>query len=311
MSMKILVTGANGFVGGHLVRELSEHGYEVIAISGSKEKLSSPFVSKYVYADLTNFEDVKQIDFTGIMGVVHLAGLAAVGPSFDNPLQYVETNMGIEINLYEAAQSQGVKPRFIIVSSGSLYGPHASLPLTEESNVLPNSPYAVSKLGQEQLAAYYGGRGFEYIIARPFNHIGPGQSLGFIAPDLTKQVIEAGNGTASEVRVGNLESRRDYTDVRDIVRAYRLLLEHGKPGGIYNICSGRALSGQQILDAIFTASGSKARTVQDPERMRPADTPAIYGSTDKLRADTGWEPQIDILEATIGEIVTDWQQRIQ
>jgi len=308
MSKTILVTGANGFVGHHLVKELSNNGYDVVSTGRDVSSDLTPYVRQHYAVDLTDGEAVKTIDFTGIDGVIHLAGLAAVGPSFDTPLTYVNANMGMEINLYEAAREQGANPRFIIVSSGSLYDPKAGLPLTEQSASNPNSPYAVSKLGQEQLATYYGGRGFEYIIARPFNHIGPGQGLGFLVSDLAKQIVDIEQGNAKEVLVGNLDAERDYTDVRDICRAYLLLFEKGISGQTYNICSGKSLSGNQILEALKKDSTAEITVRQDPARLRPSDTPLIYGSNQKLQKDTGWQPSFDI-QSTIADVLADWRQR--
>lgn len=306
---KVLVTGANGFVGNHLVKELAENGFQVVGIGGpqgSPDK--SPYVQEYLSLDLNDSEAVQKIDFRGITSVVHLAGLAAVGPSFDNPMQYISANMGIEVNLFEAAKAQAVKPRFLIISSGALYDSKAPLPLYESSSITPSSPYAVSKLGQEQLAQYYGLRGFECIVARPFNHIGPGQNLGFIVPDITKQVIAFDTADLDKITVGNLDAKRDYTDVRDIVRAYRLLLEKGIAGETYNICSGKAISGHEILAQILKTVGVNPEITQDPAKMRPSDAPEIYGDHKKLTADTGWQPRIGF-EATIQDVVTDWRNR--
>jgi GDP-4-dehydro-6-deoxy-D-mannose reductase len=306
---KVLVTGANGFVGNHLVKELGENGIEVVGIGGGSINTNkSPYISDYKVLELMDPEAVKQIDFTDIDGVIHLAGLAAPAPSFDKPLEYINTNMGIESNLFEAALAQNAKPKFVIVSSGSLYDPKATMPFNEDSSVCPNSPYAVSKIGQEQLAQYYGIRGFDCIIVRPFNHIGPGQNLGFIVPDLTKQVIDFEKGDAKEIVVGNLDAKRDYTDVRDIVKAYRLLLEKGKSGETYNICSGTALSGHEILASILKAAGCEPTIVKDEAKTRPSDRPVLYGSHQKITDDTGWKPEIDI-EQTIQDVVADWRDR--
>lgn len=303
------MTGANGFVGRHLIKELHANDYQIIATGGILGDKPPEYVSQYVEADLTIPSEVKKIDFSGITGVVHLAGLAAVGPSFDNPLLYITTNIGIETNLFEEANRQGVKPKFIVISSGSLYDTKAPLPITEHSRVIPSSPYAVSKVGQEQMGLYYHNRGYEVVIARPFNHFGPGQNLGFIVPDLTKQVVDVERGQTNSITVGNLESKRDYTDVRDIVRAYRLLLENGKSGEIYNICSGTSHSGQEMLDRILRASETTAIPVkQDPAKMRPSDIPDIYGNHHKLTIDTGWNPEIS-LDQTIHDVVSDWRTR--
>jgi GDP-4-dehydro-6-deoxy-D-mannose reductase len=179
--------------------------------------------------------------------------------------------------------------------------------MTEDSHILPASPYAVSKICQEEMALHYALRGFEVIIARAFNHMGPGQNTGFLIPDLVKQVVEAEGGVSDKILVGNLEAKRDYTDVRDIVRAYRLLLENGRSGETYNICSGTSRSGQEMLDLIVSKSSIAVTVEQDPARMRPSDTPDIYGSHEKLTTDTGWQPEIP-LETTIADVIADWRK---
>ncbi len=306
---KILVTGANGFVGNHLVKELADNGYEVVGVGGKQGTNGvNAHMSEYLTLDLTKADETKKIDFSSIDSVIHLAGLAAVGVSFDNPMDYINTNIGIEVNLFETALAQKSFPRFLVVSSGSLYDSQADLPLDESSRVSPNSPYAVSKIGQEEMGHYYNGRGFEVLVARPFNHIGPGQNLGFIVPDLTKQVVDFEKGLVKEVNVGNLDASRDYTDVRDIAKAYRLLLEKGRAGEVYNICSGKSLSGHDILKYILEAARVSPTITQDPNKMRPSDAPEIYGSHAKLTHDTGWNPTIDIT-TTIDDVVNDWRTR--
>jgi GDP-4-dehydro-6-deoxy-D-mannose reductase len=306
--MKVLVTGANGFVGPHLLEALLADGHEVVA-TGNQGEAELPGGLTFLSLDLTDRAQVDQLDFSKIEGVVHLAGLSGVGPSFDAPMRYINVNGGIEVNIYESALVQGAKPKFVIVSSGSLYDPASEFPLTEDSKVRSASPYSVSKRLQEELAAYYGMRGFEYVIARPFNHIGPGQNEGFIVPDLAKQVAEAGKSGATTIAVGNLSARRDYTDVRDIVRAYIALLEKGKNGETYNICSGRSVSGDEILAGLLAhTKNSDLKPVVDEAKVRPVDAPEIYGDYSKLKADTGWEPKI-ALEQTLGEALEDWRAR--
>lgn len=306
---RILVTGSNGFVGKHLVAELLRAGYQVVGIGGSQVPADeSRDGLEQLILDLTNRDEADKIDYTGITGVVHLAGMAAVGPSFDNPMLYMDVNVGIEVNLFEAAMAQDVHPRFVIISSGTLYDPKAPQPLTENSPILPNSPYAVSKLGQEQMARYYSSRGFESIIARPFNHIGPGQGLGFIVPDFAQQIVAVGKGEQQDVSVGNLDAQRDYTDVRDIVRAYRLLIEKGVPGETYNICSGKGVSGHDILKGLSQAAGLEPKVVQDPERMRPSDIPVLTGSHERLSQDTGWQPEIALAD-TLKDVIADWRDK--
>jgi GDP-4-dehydro-6-deoxy-D-mannose reductase len=308
---KILVTGANGFVGKHLLRELSSNGYDILAVGGSQVSDIENFEAgqQYIKLNLTNPNESQKIDFSDITGVVHLAGLAAVGPSFERPMKYVDVNVGIESNLFEEALKQKANPKFIIVSSGTLYDPKETQPLTEVSRVLPNSPYAVSKIGQEQMAQYYSTRGFEVIIARPFNHIGPGQGLGFIVPDIAKQIVIAEKSGNKEIMVGNLDARRDYTDVREIVRAYRLLLESGISDEIYNICSSTPRSGHDILKEICKIANIEPEIKLDSSKMRPSDTPSICGSHEKLTEATGWVP-IKTLEETLIDVIDDWRSQL-
>lgn len=306
---KILVTGANGFVGQHLVKELSENGMSVVGIGGDIGSKSTPaFIDEYIVTDLSDAEAVNKLDFSSIDGIIHLAGLAAVGPSFDEPMKYINANIGIQTNMFQAAIAQGAKPKFLIISSGSLYDTNAPLPLTEESKVIPSSPYAVSKIGQEEMAGYYGQRGFECVIARPFNHIGPGQNPGFLIPDVAQQIVACEKGEAEKIMVGNLDAKRDYTDVRDIVRAYRVLLEKGLTGETYNICSGKAISGNDIVSGLIAASDSKAEIQEDSARMRPSDNPVIYGDNSKITEATGWQPEI-ALDQTLADVIADWRNR--
>lgn len=303
--MKVLVTGAAGFVGRHMLKELGENGHDAIAVVHESEPDIENFET--IHVDLNDYEAVrKKIDYKKIGSVIHLAGLAAVGPSFNEPMKYIATNIGIETNLFEAALLQKQLIRFLITSSGAVYSPNQPMPLTEDAKIIASSPYVVSKIGQEQMAVYYGSRGFECIIARPFNHIGPGQREGFLIPDLAKQVIAIENGGANEIAVGNLDAKRDYTDVRDIVRCYRLLIEKGNTSSTYNICSGKSLSGKEILKLILNQSEARPRVVEDTARMRPSDAPEIYGDASKIAKDTGWQPSIPI-EQTIKDVLKEWR----
>jgi len=306
--MNILVTGSAGFVGGHLIKELQGNGHEVTAAINNNENPLQGVLS--IAADLMIQDQVNErINFKNIDAIIHLAGLAAVGPSFDEPHKYMQVNAGIEIILYEACIKQDSSPKFLIISSGTLYNPKKPMPINENSEVVPTSPYAVSKVAQESLAEYYSNRGFDYVIARPFNHIGPGQNPGFIVPDFAKQVVESEKSEINEIMVGNLDAKRDYTDVRDIVRAYRLLIESEKTvNNTYNICSGNSVSGKEILDGLLEQSRARVSVVQDPARMRPSDTPEIIGDHSKITKDTGWEPKIG-LDQTLKDALEDWRNR--
>ena len=299
---KIVVTGASGFVGRHLIDLMLRRGDSIIALGGAKTNKSEDASKKnlsFLVIDLMNRSDLSLVDFLEVDYVVHLAGLAAVGPSFDNPMQYIETNVGIEINLFEEALRQKAFPKFLIVSSGSVYDPASSMPITEDSPILPNSPYSLSKIGQEQAAKYYSTRGFECVIARPFNHIGPGQGPGFIVSDLSSQIKSK---STSPISVGNLETKRDYTDVRDIARAYRMLLKSGKSGETYSVCSGSSVSGRTVLDKLLHISGTTKEVIIDRAKLRPTDVVDIYGSHDKLTIHTGWEPMIS-LDRTLEDVM--------
>jgi GDP-4-dehydro-6-deoxy-D-mannose reductase len=305
--MRILVTGADGFVGRHLLQLLVAQGETVVGLTGRAHELAGVEASFAV--DLADKTALDKIDLGQTDAVVHLAGLAAVGPSFADPMRYITTNAAIEATLFEYFVTRGQTPRFIIISTGGLYDPASSLPITESASTIPSSPYAVSKLTQESLAKYYGLRGFEVIIARPFNHVGPGQGEGFLFPDLAKQITQLEKTAGHEIVVGNLEAKRDYTDVRDITRAYYALIQKGMPGRIYNICSGQSRSGNEILEAMMAvATLEKPHIKQQADRMRPSDTPEIYGDHTLITKDTGWMPEITF-EQSIQDVLADWRSR--
>ena len=288
---RIAVTGATGFVGKALVEHLADSGYRVIGISERQEPPSSilELLDDYVCADLTRgWPDIGP--FTGL---VHLAGLAAVQPSFERPQQYLHVNSSMVTHLFEHLLRADWTGRAIIVSSGAVYGSvneTDSSGVDECSNPSATSPYVVSKILVENQVEYYRRQGIEALVVRPFNHIGPGQDRGFIVPDLFAKVVGAEPG--ERITVGNLDYSRDYTDVRDIVHAYRLLLELRDPrDATYNVCSGTAHSGQEVLEAICKALGTpipSTRTNVD----RTIDPQVIIGSAERLRSETGWRPTI-------------------
>jgi GDP-4-dehydro-6-deoxy-D-mannose reductase len=303
--MKVLVTGGTGFAGKHLIAELLQNNYSVVATSNTADVADNVETIK---VDLTDPAAVQKINFGEIGAIFNLAGLAAVGPSFAEPIKYLEVNSKIQINLFEACLKQNARPRFLIISSGNVYCTD-ELPITEGSKVEPASPYAVSKIAQEVIGQYYGSRGFEVITSRSFNHIGPGQLEGFIAADLAKQIAAAERSGQDNIMVGNLDAKRDYTDVRDIAKAYRLLVEKGQSGEIYNVCSGKSVSGHQILDGLLERSEQKFSIEKDPRLMRPSDKPDIYGSNAKIKNDTGWQPQIPLAQ-TLKETLDFWRSKV-
>lgn len=293
----ILVTGVNGFVGKHLVRELTLHGYTVVGVGREPQADSqiSDLLQDYKVADLTqNWPDTAEP-----IAVIHLAGLAAVGDSFDHPQDYLSINSSMVTNMAEYYLRRSRKPRLLVISSGAIYGAGQSMPLNEASMVDFNSPYAVSKVLVENQCTYYRKRGLDCVVARPFNHIGPGQLGGFLAPDVIAQLKEG-----DHAMVGNLATKRDYTDVRDVTKAYRLLattpqLKHP----IYNVCSGISRSGEEIVGAIKTALAKPDAVITvDQSKVRPTDVAEIYGDAAILKADTGWAPTIPF-EVTIEDCI--------
>lgn len=290
---RIAVSGINGFVGKHLAHELLSNGVEVVGI-GHDSNLSPDLVgivSEYHSADLT----LGWPSIQNIKGIIHLAGLAAVGPSFNNPQQYINSNSAMVTNMCEYFIDHEQKPRIVIVSSGAIYSPRQDMPIHEDGLIGFNSPYAVSKVLVENQAKYYRNRGLECVVTRPFNHIGPGQNSGFILPDFYSRLANLKDGDTS-IDVGNINTRRDYTDVRDIVRAYtRLVLAKNLNYDTYNVCSGVSLSGADILDDLKSAmSLTGVSYTINQSLVRPTDIMEIYGDASRLREDTGWQPEIKI-----------------
>jgi GDP-4-dehydro-6-deoxy-D-mannose reductase len=241
--------------------------------------------------------------------IYHLAAFASPALSHKQPVEAVTSTVTMQINLYQACLSLGLKPRIVVVSSGQIYGMTADsqLPLTETSLMDFSSPYSVAKAAQENLASMYAKLGLESVIARPFNHIGPGQQPGYLVADLAKQIAELERAGGGLLRVGNLDSRRDFTDVRDIVRAYILLAATGSAGEAYNVCSGKSRSGREILDLLLQSARMKIHVEQDPAKMRPADIPDLRGDPRKIQVDTGWSPAIPI-EQTLSETLDYWRE---
>lgn len=303
----VLITGINGFVGEHLARELSTRNFKVLGI-GREKTVNSEIegtVSSYYACDLTDEALVGELPLEDIDAVISLAGLANVGASFDNPDLYNEVNVKVLSVLANKLVTIGSSARIIAVSTGAVYSADQSMPLTEESELITTgSPYALSKIAMEQEVLRFRQRGLECVIARPFNHIGPGQAPGFLVPDLYRKIAEASK-TDGKLRVGDLSTRRDYTDVRDVVRAYAdLAMADQLSHAIYNVCSGQSVDGGTILNLMLAAAAQKHKLTieQDASLIRPHDPKDLYGSNARLYAQTGWEPIIPI-EQTIHDFV--------
>ncbi len=314
---KVLVTGIAGFVGSHLAEELVERGFEVWGthIDNNLENLSHVLSEiRLIKCDLLDRRGVVEAlrrsspDF-----IIHLAAQSAPSLSFSDPDGTLRTNIFSTLNLFEALLETGIDPVVINVGSGDEYGDVGpdECPLSESRELRPMNIYAVSKVAQEMLSfQYWRGRGVKVIRCRPFNHIGPRQSENFVASSLAKQIaeIEAGFNSEGVLKVGNLDSRRDFLDVRDVVSAYILLMNKGRYGEVYNICSGRTISIGGILDILKGYSTADIKVVSDPERIRASDTHSICGDPSRLMT-LGWSPEHDIRE-TLRLVLDFWRKRL-
>lgn len=295
---KTLLIGGTGFVGQYLKKVVSqpvvmnEEGQSIdIRDVASLEKYISDISPDYV---------------------VHLAAQSAVPESFKNPLETIEINFLGTFNLLMALRKSGFKGRMLYISSGQVYGmvSEKDLPLHEERPLKPINPYAVSKVASEVLCYQWSQSGeFEIVIARPFNHIGIGQSERFAIPSFARQIVEIKRGIREPIlKVGDLSTKRDFADVRDVVKAYKLLLEKGKNGESYNVSSAQAISMDFILSEMLKIANISPKIEQDPERLRVTDQAYISGSFEKILKDTGWKPEIDI-QTTLKDIINHIQQK--
>jgi GDP-4-dehydro-6-deoxy-D-mannose reductase len=309
--VKVLVTGTGGFVGPHLARLLVARGHVVIGLDRRAGTVTEGV--RQVAADLGDAEALAGVaEELRPDAVVHLAGWSHVGRSWDSPAATYSANVVGTLNLYSALyRVLGTNCRFLHVSSADVYGGSGIVPANETTPARPNSPYAASKLASEEalrlLAA--AGRGPRLIIARPFNHIGPGQAPGFVVPSFATQVAEIESGRRTVLRHGNLDARRDFSDVRDIVMAYALLLEQFPAQPLFVVASGRSISIRSLVEGLFARAGIAPRMEVDPALLRPIDTPEMRGDATLLHQLTGWSPAYSI-ESTLDEILHEARQRI-
>lgn len=294
---KAFVTGINGFVGTHLNNYLIKKGYEVF---GTVKPGSGDSSSDRRPVDILDFEGVKTFindvepDF-----VFHLAALTSPSESFKNPQETITNNIGGQVNILEALKDlKLLNTKILIVSSAEVYGAvdKKHLPTNEDAPLKPRSPYAVTKIAQDFLGLqYFLSHKIKCIRVRPFNHIGPHQAPFFSVPSFAKQIAEIEKGLKEPVlEVGNLDSRRDFTDVRDVVRAYELLMEKGEIGEVYNIGSGKSHKIEDILNQLLSMSNVNIIVKKDPDLMRPADIPELLCDHSRLHKATGWKSEIDI-----------------
>ncbi|MEW6301081.1 MAG: GDP-mannose 4,6-dehydratase [Thermodesulfobacteriota bacterium] len=314
--MRILVTGAAGFVGTHLVRAWAQqlpHAqlYGFVRHDGD----AGGAVHKRFTVDLRDAGAVREAcHHLSPDWVVHLAAQSFVPHAVLHPQETWETNLWGTFHLLEALRDSGFAGRFLFVGSGDQYGKvdERELPIQETQPLRPRNPYAASKAAAELLCYQYGeSYGFDVVLARAFNHIGPAQSPRFVVADFACQVAQIELGLREPVlEVGNLEVTRDFLDIDDVLEAYRCLLERGKTGEVYNVCSGRET---RLIDLVQTLAGFSSRPIEirvDPARLRPVDTPRLCGSHTKLTQQTGWKPTRDLLPA-LERILRYWKETVR
>jgi len=294
MNNEIVVTGINGFVGEHLAKHLKEQGYSVHGVAreeGVRDKVA-PYVDTYSQADLLDKKAVDALILKTASAIIHLAGLASVADSFNKPELYKTGNAEMTENLLSSAKSQGFNGRTVVVSTGALYSPDQAMPLNESSETVQGSPYAIGKIKAEEVAKSFKDSGSDVVIVRPFNHIGPGQETGFLVPDLYEELLKLNETGEKTISVGNLNTKRDYTDVRDIVKAYtKLATADSLLHDTYNVSSGVSYSGFEILNYLQQALGlDDIRPVVDQSRVRPTDAMDIIGDTTRISSELGWKP---------------------
>jgi GDP-4-dehydro-6-deoxy-D-mannose reductase len=296
--VRAFVTGGQGFVGPWLIRHLEFCGDEVSA-PGPEVDITVPEMIGAALAEARPD------------AVYHLAAQSSVGSSWADVGQTFAVNTLGTVNVLEAARACAERPRVLLVSSSEVYGAVAleDLPVSEDAPFRPATPYAASKAAAE-LAGIQAwlGRGLEVVRVRPFNHTGPGQQSTFVIPALARQIIEATEQGAVPLHTGNLNARRDVSDVRDVVRGYRLLVERGRPGLVYNLCTGRSVAIEDLAHRLLHLAGVDLDIRVDPERLRPVDVPDMRGDPTLLQVDTGWQPLV-ALDQTLADVLDYWRNR--
>jgi GDP-4-dehydro-6-deoxy-D-mannose reductase len=317
--MRILVTGITGFVGSHFAEYALTRGCLVVGSSRWRSNTENiDHLRGRVELVECNLRDMSSathlVETARPDRVIHLAAQSFVGTSWQAPAETLVNNTVSQVNLLEAVRARCPRARFLVIGSSEEYGfvSEDELPITEDNPLRPLSPYAVSKVAQDLMGyQYFKSYGMHIVRSRAFNHEGPRRGDVFVTSNFARQIVEIERGMRPPViAVGDLKARRDYTDVRDIVRGYWLLLEHGQPGEVYNLCSGRAWVIQDILDFLLGEARVQGISVQeDPARLRPSDMPILSGDATKALTAVGWRPTIPF-EQTLRDILDYWRGRL-
>jgi len=315
--VRALITGITGFAGGHLAQTLLDQGDEVFGMARDAGQ-GLTHLSREIRPAIIDMRDPIAVDTllreTQPDAIYHLAGQAFVPLAWADPWMTLENNIRPQLHILQAMVRQKSRARLLIVASNEVYGRVRTdeLPVKEDTPLRPNNPYGVSKVAQDILGLqYFLSHGVDVIRVRAFNHIGPRQSPVFVAASFAKQLAEIEAGLIEPVlRVGNLEAKRDFTDVRDVMRAYALLVQHGDSGEAYNVGTGEAHSIQSLLDILLSYTNVKVKVEMDPTRMRPSDVPVIYADNSKLRAKTSWTPACKF-EDSLHQVLDYWREEVK
>jgi len=313
-SKQILITGGTGFAGSHLAERLlttePEATIHLTTLQKDGEVLPESLSQTVIHEiDLTNLEQTKAL-FAEVKPdeIYHLAAMAEVGSSFEQAAKITTINMQLQLSVLTALQTVSPSARLLVVGSALEYGKvePSELPITENQPFRPLNPYAVSKVAQDLLGyAYAESYGLQLIRVRPFNHTGERQTTAFAIPSFAEQIVKIEQGVQATLQVGNLAAIRDILDVKDVVRAYTVVMKHGVVGEVYNIGSGVGVSMQSVLDQLVQLANKPITITKDPDRLRPADIPELRADIQKLTA-LGWQPEISLQE-TLQRIVTFWR----
>jgi GDP-4-dehydro-6-deoxy-D-mannose reductase len=312
--VRVLITGVTGFAGGHLVAHCDALGHEIHGLVRPGREGAAPAPVQPHAVDLLDPDAVAgAIARVRPDRVVHLAGASSVGRSFGEPLETWRANLEGTLVLLEALRREAPETRAVMVSSGEIYGsvPVEALPVGPDTPLRPLSPYGASKGAADLAAAQYrASYGLPLVRVRAFNHVGPGQDPRFVLPNVARQIARAErDGVPVEVTVGNVDTRRDFMDVRDMVRAQLLLLERGDPDAVYLACTGSSVAVRELIEGLASLARVPVTFRSDAGLRREGEQPDLYGSPDRLRADTGWTPEIP-MQTTLADTLEWWRRRV-